>query len=334
MKRLLTAAVALALGSCSPARAGSPPAQWTDAEQARYLGPLQANIRTTAGSATGTRGAVTVAYNAYAARAGLDILHRGGNSIDAALTTALTQVATTAGAPVSYFGIMSLVHYDAKSSKISTLWAGWRTVLGENSPLTIPGAVTLNGLAGDDKLFGGNGSDSLDGSDGKDSLDGGAGNDMLSGGIGNDTLTGGSGVDVLDGGADNDILDGQADDDILNGGTGRDLLIGGLGADTLSGGDGDDIVLSGTTSHSSTIAALNAILAEWTSAKLYATRVTNLQQGGGLNGSTKLNRTTIQNDSSAADQLTGSSETDWFFQSAGDILVDFNAGIGELKTAI
>lgn len=52
------------------------------------------------------------------------------------------------------------------------------------------------------------------------------------------------------------------------------------------------------------------------------------------NGTTKLDTTTVQNDSSAADYLIGGSEMDWFFQSVSDVLVDFNAGIGEIKTAI
>ncbi|MBL8959378.1 MAG: gamma-glutamyltransferase, partial [Gemmatimonadetes bacterium] len=136
-------AVVILLAAC--ARATSTPAEpWTGAEQARYLGPMQAAIRSAAGSAEGRRGAVTVAYNAYAARAGLDVLQQGGNAMDAALTAALTQVATTAGSPVSYFGIMSLVYYDAKTRQVSTLWAGWNTVRGETSPLTIPGAISLN----------------------------------------------------------------------------------------------------------------------------------------------------------------------------------------------
>ena len=75
-------------------------------------------------------------------------------------------------------------------------------------------------------------------------------------------------------------------------------------------------------------------MAEWASANSYATRVANLLNGGGANGSTTLNKSSVQNDSSAADQLTGASDTDWFFQSASDILVDFNAGIGEIKTTI
>ncbi len=144
MQSSLRLFAALTLAACASAPSPRAAESWTEAEQARYLGPLQANVRSTAGSATGTRGAVTVAYNAYAARAGLDVLQRGGNAMDAALTTAITQVATTAGAPVSYFGIMSLVYYDAKSGRIATMWAGWRTLRGETSPLTIPGAVTLN----------------------------------------------------------------------------------------------------------------------------------------------------------------------------------------------
>ena len=35
--------------------------------------------------------------------------------MDAALTTAVTQIAVTAGSPVSYFGIMALVYDDAKT---------------------------------------------------------------------------------------------------------------------------------------------------------------------------------------------------------------------------
>ena len=75
-------------------------------------------------------------------------------------------------------------------------------------------------------------------------------------------------------------------------------------------------------------------MAEWSSANSYATRVANLSNGGGANGTTKLNSASVQNDSSAVDRLTGGSETDWFFQSAGDVLVDFNAGLGELTRLI
>ena len=65
-----------------------------------------------------------------------------------------------------------------------------------------------------------------------------------------------------------------------------------------------------------------------------ATRVANLSNGGGANGSTKLNSASIQNDSSAADRVNGGSENDWFIQSAGDVLADFDAEVDELKTTI
>lgn len=78
------------------------PLRWR-ADYERYLSE-QALTRTEAGHASGTNGAVTVAYNGLAARGGLEALKQGGNAIDAALTAANMQVALTAGAPISYFG--------------------------------------------------------------------------------------------------------------------------------------------------------------------------------------------------------------------------------------
>jgi gamma-glutamyltranspeptidase/glutathione hydrolase len=135
------AAVVVATGSAQ--RPDLSPARWPAGEEAAFHAQ-QNTVRSTAGVASGVNGAVTVAYGAYAARAGLEALKQGGNAIDAALTTALTQVALTAGAPISYFGIMSLVYYDAKTGQVSTMNAGWNTVKGETSPLTIPGGVNLS----------------------------------------------------------------------------------------------------------------------------------------------------------------------------------------------
>lgn len=140
--------------------------------------------------------------------------------------------------------------------------------------------------------------------------------------LGSVTLQGGNGDEVLIGGSKNDSLIGGAT---------RDLLIGGAGTDMLGGKTGDDLLIGSTSSLS--VDALISIMSEWTSANDYATRVTNLLNGGGANGTTKLNNITLQDDSSAADKLTGSADLDWFFQFSGDLLVDFNAGAGELKTA-
>jgi gamma-glutamyltranspeptidase/glutathione hydrolase len=121
---------------------GRSPLGWSTGEYDRFM-KAQDVDRTQADVATGRNGAVTVAYNGLAARAGLEAMRRGGNALDAALTTAITQVALTAGAPISYFGIMSLVYYDAKSDKVYTMNAEWNTVRGETAPLTIPGSINM-----------------------------------------------------------------------------------------------------------------------------------------------------------------------------------------------
>ena len=139
-------------------------------------------------------------------------------------------------------------------------------------------------------------------------LVGGAGDDLLLGGSKDDSLVGGSGNDVLIGGDGRDSLDGGDD---------RDLLIGGAGADSLFGGAGDDILIGGTISLSNND---------------YALRVENLLNGGGANDETKLNNTTVLNDANAIDSWTGGTDSDWFFQSANDVLLD--AIIGEVITTI
>jgi gamma-glutamyltranspeptidase / glutathione hydrolase len=147
--RAAVAIAAAALAACAPiggeraARAPDlSPASWQE-EYDRYLA-AQLVERSEAGVATGSRGAVTVAYNGLAARAGLEALRQGGNAMDAALTAALAQVALTAGAPISYFGILSLVYHDAATGETHTLNAEWNTVLGEDDPASIPGHVDLS----------------------------------------------------------------------------------------------------------------------------------------------------------------------------------------------
>lgn len=120
---------------------------WGPGEREEFLAQ-QCQKRTTAGSASGDHGAVTVAYSAYAARAGLEALKQGGSAADAALTAALTQIALKAGAPISYFGIMSLVHLDAATGEITTMNAEWNTVRGELDPLSIPGNVAFGSEEG------------------------------------------------------------------------------------------------------------------------------------------------------------------------------------------
>jgi PKD domain-containing protein/hemolysin type calcium-binding protein len=151
-----------------------------------------------------------------------------------------------------------------------------------------------------------------------------AGNDdiKLSGSISNDAwMYGGAGNDVLMGGAGNNVVFGEAGDDTLYGNFGRNLLIGGAGADRLLGRPGDDILVGGTTAFDANEAALLAIIAEWTSAADYQTRIAHLRgtTTGGLNGSYFLNATTVFDDL-AVDRLYGSGGFDWFFAGIDDVI--------------
>jgi Ca2+-binding RTX toxin-like protein len=201
-----------------------------------------------------------------------------------------------------------------------------------NTSLSGLGSDVLSGITRA-HLTGGPSNNRLDASafTGAVTLDGGAGNDTLVGSPGNDSLNGGDGDDLLLGGPGNDTL---------TGGAGRDLLIGGSGADSLRGGTGDDILLAGTVlyydeaTHTLDEASLSAILEEWTSAADYATRIDHLMNGGGANGSARLNASTVFNDGGAVDRLWGEQDLDWFLVSAGDAVNDLNTGGSETQTIV
>lgn len=123
------------------------PRAWPKGEYERFMAAQDVK-RTEAGVASGMNGAVTVANNGIAARAGLEALAKGGNAIDAAMTAAVTQVAASAGAPISYFGILSLVYYDAATGKVHTMNAEWNTLRAETEPTTIPGSISMDSEAG------------------------------------------------------------------------------------------------------------------------------------------------------------------------------------------
>ncbi len=93
----------------------------------------------------GRNGMVVGTTGAPAVREGAKVLREGGTAVDAALTTALTQIALAGGSWVSYAGFMTLVHYDAASGKVEAMNAGFNTVKGETDPLTIPPMGTPSG---------------------------------------------------------------------------------------------------------------------------------------------------------------------------------------------
>ena len=83
--------------------------------------------------------------------------------------------------------------------------------------------------------------------------------------------------------------------------------------------------------------ALRSSFPEWTPTNansLYATRVANLLNGGGANGATKFNSSTVHDDLSAAEKLTGGADSDWFFRSSSDVLSNFDVVLGEILTSI
>jgi len=168
------------------------------------------------------------------------------------------------------------------------------------------------GDAGNDKVYGERGDDFLLGNDGNDKLVGGIGNDRIFGQAGNDQLFGEPGNDIVVGGDGNDKLFGDG---------GRDVLIGGDGADLLFGEGLDDILVAGSTIYDEDDEALQAILAEWTSANSYSTRVNNLRNGGGANGAFVLDDTTVIDDG-VKDSLFGDGGLDWFLFGSGDKLKD------------
>src|SRR5262249_6848312 len=130
----------------------------------------------------------------------------------------------------------------------------------------------------------------------------------FSGGPTNVTINGGGNAIVYGGtagkstltaaGSGNDILIGNGPGDKLtNSGSGMTILIGGgAGGDTLTG-NGNDILASGTSSYSAdnaaNIAALDAILAEWTSSDPYFTRIGKILAGVGAGGVDALNGNTV-----------------------------------------
>ena len=85
------------------------------------------------------QGMVVGTTGAAAVQAGVDILKAGGSAMDAALATAMAQVTMAAGNWVSFAGIMTLVYYDAETSRVYNMNASYNTVFGEDDPLSIPG---------------------------------------------------------------------------------------------------------------------------------------------------------------------------------------------------
>jgi hypothetical protein len=136
-----------------------------------------------------------------------------------------------------------------------------------------------------------------------------------------ENVLGGNGNDQLFGDDFDNVLLGGPGIDLLEGRGGRDLLIGGLDADTLFGGSDDDLLIGGSTLHDADLAALLAIMDEWSLRELnYQERIDHLRgvTEGGLNGLALLAAETVM-DEIAGDWMEGSEGLDWFFGDLGGI---------------
>jgi hypothetical protein len=150
-----------------------------------------------------------------------------------------------------------------------------------------------------------------------------------------------SGIQDVTGGQGNSLIVGSGNPGVLVGGTGRNVLIGEAGGGTLDGSrsTGDNILIGGTTIYDTSLAALDAIFAEWTRTDLspttsYHIRFSDLSNGLMVNGQlVVLNNTTVHGDN-GPDTLIGSIQTDpttgarvhnWFFDDGGtdDTLINF-----------
>jgi Ca2+-binding RTX toxin-like protein len=112
-------------------------------------------------------------------------------------------------------------------------------------PSGINGQSVYNGIAGVDRIFGGNDNDTFWGNEGNDRIEGGSGADVALGGDGNDILTDLGGDDVSKGGPGNDAIDGGPGLDIIISGAGKDFTNGGANANETFGGEGDDFIMLG-----------------------------------------------------------------------------------------
>ncbi|VWC51120.1 gamma-glutamyltransferase [Burkholderia lata] len=120
------------------------PSAWPQADQDHWWAIQQSALPGNP-PARGDQGAVATALHALATRVGLEALRQGGSAVDAALATALTQIVLGGGAVISFFGILNLMHHDAASGETTSLNASWNTVLGEDDPMSIPGALNAAG---------------------------------------------------------------------------------------------------------------------------------------------------------------------------------------------
>ena len=128
----------------SPAEANLSPTHWPKGDLEEYTA-LNKTADRPHPLAESQKAMIVGTTGALAIRAGLEALKQGGSAVDAAITTALTQVCLAAGSWVSYAGFTTMVYYEASTAKVYTLNAAYNTLQEENEPLSIPPSGTPSG---------------------------------------------------------------------------------------------------------------------------------------------------------------------------------------------
>ena len=106
------------------------PARWGEVELRRFA-ELTATSGQVKPTATGDKGMVVGTTRASAIRAGVEALRQGGSAMDAVCTTALAQIALSAGSTTSYAGIFFMVYHDNRTARTFALDAGYDAPLEE-----------------------------------------------------------------------------------------------------------------------------------------------------------------------------------------------------------
>jgi hypothetical protein len=119
------------------------------------------------------------------------------------------------------------------------------------------------------------------------------------------------------------LIGGVGNDTITDTGSGSNILIGDAGSNTLVG-NGQDILIGGPTLYDkdtpASIAALDAILAEWTSNDPYATRIAKITAGVGPGGAWALNGSTclVKRTADVLSDGTPAIKANWFIVEPSD----------------
>jgi hypothetical protein len=272
-------------------------------------------------------GAATITYQNIK-KLSITVTNFPGNIIRVASTAATTPVALTGGG-----GNNTLVGPDAANT-----WHLTGTGAGTLSGTLVAGLLTFTQIQ---NLSGGSNTDLFRFEDGQGvagKIDGGGGTNTLDYSaytsnvivdLQTDTATG-VGATIANIGNVNggngpgyNILVGNGGNG-LNGGNARSLLIAGASHSVLTGGNDEDILIGGTTAYDTNIAALVAIMAEWSRTdETYDVRVNHLMNGGGNNDPFRLNATTVTGNG-GGNTLMGGAGRDLFFGNLGSDTTDWD----------